>query len=479
MKNFLLLPSLLISISTLAQNNSSFRVHEWGTFTTLQSSNGSRLSGLQKDEEALPTFVNNIAHSYYYTGDIFGPKGFMANTWFEHVNVKMETPVLYFYSDVQRDVSVHVNFTNGSISQWYPERVDGEPNQYQGHLDFSQARTGWIKWDATVLPPNSTANYTSSEKLETPQWISPRATGSNLVKGSNGEIEKFLFYRGIANFDVPVKVEFNTTGKLVITNTGSEKINYVMVYEKTAGQQANIWWSGSLESSTNKIVCQPASIISPSGLDNEMSVFEDALVNAGLFRDEAKALLSTWQESYFQHDGLKVFWLAPRSFTDAILPIDINPAPLQLERVIVGRSEVLTPEKEQVLKQGTDQDFRNTWGTDRFSEAYWESRNKTITTWTSVDETCPLGVADIKSANAIHIFPNPVSEEINIQSSFNQATNLQIQIFNSLGVEIIHLNETAKGNYNKMLAMNDYAAGIYMVKIQSDNNVSSMKIIKR
>src|SRR5438045_4095749 len=106
MKKFLLLPAMLIVIIGIAQTN-PFVVHEWGTFTTLQSSNGERLSGLQKDEEALPTFVNNIAHSYYYTGVLHGPKGYMENTWFEHVTVKMETPVLYFYSNVQKDVSVN------------------------------------------------------------------------------------------------------------------------------------------------------------------------------------------------------------------------------------------------------------------------------------------------------------------------------------------------------------------------------------
>jgi len=471
---------MLIALIGFAQNNSGFKVHEWGTFTTLQSSNGERLSGLQKDEETLPSFVYNIAHSYYYNGFLFGPKGFMENTWFEHVTVKMETPVLYFYSDSMKDVSVNVNFKNGSISQWYPERADGESTQYQSHLDFSQPRTGWIKWNATVLPPNSIANYTDSSGLETPQWIRPRATASNLVQGSNGEIEKFLFYRGIANFDVPIKVEFNTSGKLIITNTGSDKISYAVVYEKVIGQQANIWWSGSLDGGTIKIVCKPSTATSASDLSDEMTRFEGALVTAGLFDDEAQALLSTWQESYFQHDGLKVFWLAPRSFTDTILPINITPVPQDLQRVIVGRSEVLTTQKEQELKQGSDSVFWQTYGSDRFSEAYWESRNKTITSWTNLDGSCATDVPDLNSANLnlIQIFPNPVSDAITIQSTFNEATYLRIQILNSLGVEVYNITETANGNYNKIISLREYASGIYSVKIQTDKNISCTKVIK-
>lgn len=480
MKKILLLPALLIAIIVSAQNNSGFNVHEWGTFTTLQSSNGMRLAGLQKDEETLPSFVNNIAHSYYYNGFLFGPKGFMENTWFEHVTVKMETPVLYFYSDAQRNVSVNVNFKNGSISQWYPERVDGESTQYQSHLDFSQPKTGWIKWNATVLPPNSNANFSDSSNLETPQWVRPRATASNLVQGSNGEIEKFLFYRGIANFDVPVKVEFNTTGKLVITNTGSDKISYAVVYEKTNGQQANIWWSGAMDGGDYKIICKPVSATSASDLNIEMTRFEDALVNAGLFDDEAKALLCTWQESYFQHSGLKVFWIAPRSFTDSILPIAITPVPQDLQRVIVGRSEVLTVQMEQELKQGTDSAFWTAWGTDRFSEAYWESRNENINSWTNVDGSCATEVSDITNTglNSIQIFPNPSSNEINIQSTFNEATNLNIHIFNSMGIEVTGFTETANGNYNKIISLGEYAAGIYTVKIQTDKNITCIKVIK-
>jgi len=481
MKKFLLLPAMLIAIIGIAQNDSALVVHEWGTFTTLQSSNGERLSGLQKDEEALPSFVYNIAHSHYYTGFLYGPKGFMENTWFEHVTVKMETPVLYFYSKMQRDVSVSVHFDQGSISQWYPERSDGESLQYQNHLDFSLPKTGWIKWNATILPPNSNLSYSGPSNLETPQWIRPRATGSNLVQAANGEVEKFLFYRGLANFDVPVKVEFNTTGKLVITNTGSEKINYVVVYEKADGQQANIWWSGALNGGDSKFTCRPSSIISASALNDEMNNFEDQLVNAGLYRDEAKAMLNTWQESYFQHDGLKVFWIAPRSFTDNVLPIDINPVPDQLQRVVVGRSEVLNVQKEQELKQGTDSDFWNVWGADRFSQAYFESRNKTISNWTTLDGNCAAILANIKEVdvNSFQISPNPFSNEISIQSYFNEAQNLKIQIFNSMGAEIFHLSETARGNYNKIIPMNEFAEGIYLLKIQSDNSISSLKMIKR
>ena len=235
-----------------------------------------------------------------------------------------------------------------------------------------------------------------------------------------------------------------------------------------------------MEGGDYKIICKPVSATSASTLNSEMTRFEDELVNAGLFDDEAKALLCTWQESYFQHNGLKVFWIAPRSFTDSILPIAITPVPQNLNRVIVGRSEVLTMQMEQDLKQGTDSAFWATWGADRFSEAYWESRNTNINAWTNLDGSCATEVPVLTNTglNSIQIFPNPVSDEINIQSTFNEAVNLKVQIINSMGVEIIGYTETANGNYNKIISLGGYAAGIYTVKIQTDKNITCIKVIK-
>ncbi len=515
MKQQLILSAILFTNLCIAQTNSYFFAHEWGTFTTLQSSNGKRLSGLQKDEEALPKFVQNIVYEGIY-------KGYPFHTTFSHVVVKMETPVVYFYSDKERDVTVDVKFKQGSISQWYPERTDGEyrylPTPSNQFLDFALPRTGWIKWNATILSPNTNEEVNdfccindscvSHPEWETPQWIRPRATSSNLVKGPNGEIEKFLFYRGIANFEVPLKVEFNDSGKLIIANNGTEKLNYVMVYEKKDGQVANIWWSGFLDKGSYQVICPSTTVITEAELNDEMKNFEDNLVCSGLFRDEAKAMLNTWKESYFEHSGLKVFWIAPRSFTDSILPIEISPVPDKLERVIVGRSEILTPEFEQVLKQNNDSVFTNKWSSDRFYFAYLENRKNTITAWTNINAECQPSqinsfsfdsvecvesyvfvenkistlentVEKIYDLGSIIIYPNPFKNEIYIESSFSKPNNLQVQMYNSMGKEVMNLCEnTNEGNYKKAISMDDFTNGIYFLRIKTDHYSTVKKIIK-
>ncbi|MFT5122528.1 MAG: hypothetical protein ACI97B_001159, partial [Verrucomicrobiales bacterium] len=71
-------------------------------------------------------------------------------------------------------------------------------------------------------------------------------------------------------------------------------------------------------------------------------------------------------------------WIAPRAYTDRILPIEIDPVPKQLERVIVGRSEVLTPGFEQTLLNEYQRDQLKSFYGDRYHLAYTERAQQLI-----------------------------------------------------------------------------------------------------
>ena len=62
-------------------------LHEWGTFTTVAGSDGVLLEGLSYEDHALPSFVHQR--------ETRAPG-------FDGVRGKMETPVLYFYSEIGR-----------------------------------------------------------------------------------------------------------------------------------------------------------------------------------------------------------------------------------------------------------------------------------------------------------------------------------------------------------------------------------------
>lgn len=76
---------------------------------------------------------------------------------------------------------------------------------------------------------------------------------------------------------------------------------------------------------------------------------ETALVAQGLFPKEAHAMLDTWRDSWFE-EGSRLIYIVPSPIVDAILPLQIEPAPSATVRVFVGRIELVTPETERSVE---------------------------------------------------------------------------------------------------------------------------------
>src|SRR5262249_43276760 len=80
-------------------------VHEWGTFLSVQGSDGVTLGGMVDSEEALPDFVETRSAETYNRTFILS---------------KMETPVTYFYTDKPRNVQVRIDMPKGTLTHFYP-----------------------------------------------------------------------------------------------------------------------------------------------------------------------------------------------------------------------------------------------------------------------------------------------------------------------------------------------------------------------
>jgi hypothetical protein len=71
------------------------------------------------------------------------------------------------------------------------------------------------------------------------------------------------------------------------------------------------------------------------------------LTESGLYAKEARAMVSTWKSSYFKTDGVRLLFVLPQSWTDRFIPMRVTPAPAELVRVMVGRVELLSEERER------------------------------------------------------------------------------------------------------------------------------------
>ncbi|HEU4339217.1 MAG TPA: hypothetical protein VFS19_04045, partial [Planctomycetota bacterium] len=169
-------------------------------------------------------------------------------------------------------------------------------------------------------------------------------TDADIVRvcmGKNPEFEKFLFYRGVGTFDLPLKVTL-AGDKVTVRNLGKEQIDQVVLFENRGGKLGY------------RIHCylkDEVTLDRPNadhGLDALNADLAKILVGQGLYEKEAQAMLKTWRDSWFE-PGLRVFYTVPKMATAWTLPLSITPAPAELKRVLVGRSEIITPEMEAAI----------------------------------------------------------------------------------------------------------------------------------
>src|SRR5262249_13017099 len=78
---------------------------------------------------------------------------------------------------------------------------------------------------------------------------------------------------------------------------------------------------------------------SEENLQKLEQAFLTDLTNKGLYEDEARAMLETWEAAYFKTPGTRLFFIVPRSWVDHYLPLEIS-VPAKIERVMVGRIEL-------------------------------------------------------------------------------------------------------------------------------------------
>src|SRR5271167_2486215 len=196
--------------------------HEWGTFTSIAGKDGRAALWLPLTGSAdLPAFVE-----HFQTPDF---KGGLRGT------VRMETPVLYFYTNRATTLSVHVSFSQGLITEWYPHADRVEPVGLQTQTRMASYLYDWsrsqkqpdssISWDSVTLEPGSSATLPREDS--TNHYYAARQTSSTPLRiktQAGDQIEKFLFYRGVASFSVPMSVKLANDGKILTQNLGAQEI---------------------------------------------------------------------------------------------------------------------------------------------------------------------------------------------------------------------------------------------------------------
>jgi hypothetical protein len=294
-------------------------VHEWGTFTSVAGQDGSALFWRPLEVESdLPAFVYSVDK-----GDTFRRLRYPSKSGLPVV-IRMETPVLYFYAKEEMSVRVKVGFPTGRITEWYPTaRVN------KGDIDWGELR---VMPGAQVYLPND---------FRENHYYPARETDAAAIQVRNDRVteqEKFLFYRGVGNFALPLSVKL-ADDKVVINKIGVENVGKVILFENRDGM---IGYRTAELTSTETALNRPDLHGDIRDLHRDLKAM---LIAEGLFEKEAEAMLNTWRSSWFE-EGMRLFFIMPRKITNTVLPLDIDPQPANLVRVLIGRTEMVTPEME-------------------------------------------------------------------------------------------------------------------------------------
>jgi hypothetical protein len=327
---FLALPRVYFAKQNFSP--SELTVHEWGTFTSISGKDGRAIYWLPLTGSTdLPSFVEHLREPNF--------KGGLRGT------IRMETPVIYFYSPREATLSVRVSFAKGLITEWYPHsasaaavdpRKDFSLYLMQGH--------GSIAWNSVHIEPGGATDFPHDATEN--HYYAARGTSSAPVRvttPSGDQHERFLFYRGVSAFTPPISAEVSDNGTVLVQNHIQEEVPDVILFERR-GDKVGYRILGPL--------ANQASLASPQlegSLPALFSDLEGMLISQGLHADEAHAMLETWKTSWFE-EGSRLFYLVPSNFVDSVLPLSISPVPSEITRVFVGRLELITPATEQAVE---------------------------------------------------------------------------------------------------------------------------------
>jgi hypothetical protein len=276
--------------------------HEWGTFTAVVDEGGHPLTWSPFDYRSdLPSFV-----------EVFQGHGKQKQP---PTTIRMETPVIYFYPREAMTLKARVGFPSGTITEVYP------PAKTFGHQG--------VDWGDIELDPK---DIRPLKREDAPSHYYPAREVDAAQVEANGGWDRFLFYRGVGDFPLPMAVKLDGPTLSITGRHGA-----TIIFERRGD-------------ALGLVVLPKGATVAPrpalnASIDDARWALLAALLGAGLYEKEARAMLATWNDAWFE-PGLRVFSVLDTADTDAVLPLTLDPKPTELKRVLIGRIEVLSPERQ-------------------------------------------------------------------------------------------------------------------------------------
>jgi hypothetical protein len=326
-------------------------VHEWGTFTSIAGVDGQPVEWSPLgDQSDLPCFVDRFR---------WEEKLRLAGT------VRMETPVIYFYAPRNVSVNVRVRFHQGVITEWFPRAAVTPARVTSAHLR-APSFVGSATWNDLTIAPFDEENFPTEPTAS--HYYAARQTDAAPVRAGS-QREKFLFYRGVGRFPLPLTAIVDDEGGIdvkpsaTVDRDGNGAVGTVMFFENRGG---TITYD-IRRAARGHVRFEPD--LHRAATIDVASDLEEMLIAEGLYAKEAHAMVETWRDAWFE-EGARLIYIVPQRTVDAVLPLEIAPKPVEQARVFVGRMELITPRMRAAVSTAlTDSDVTTLTRYGRFVRA--------------------------------------------------------------------------------------------------------------
>ncbi|MFK7904576.1 MAG: T9SS type A sorting domain-containing protein [Chitinophagales bacterium] len=165
-------------------------------------------------------------------------------------------------------------------------------------------------------------------------------------------------------------------------------------------------------------------------------------------------------------------------------------SPLNTPIVELGGSQILEEGQVIVLNAGnTGATFL--WSTGETTQTINVSSTGTYTVTVTNQEGCStsdsilieeeveVGIGDIEGLEAWNMYPNPFHNQLTLNLELNKNTNLEIQVLDISGREILQQNHFLQnGTHQLSFNTNEWAVGMYWVVLKSEKGMTISKLIK-
>jgi hypothetical protein len=234
--------------------------------------------------------------------------------------------------------------------------------------EFTTVRQPTVtRWAGKLLPPN----HADAKLIPT---VNPAKGGENYAAARNvpdawifrsdtrgfypniEPVEKFIFYRGAGEAHIPYRVSMSDDQSVTFDNYSQSANTFQVALRvkdgKASWKQLPNTEGPSKDANRSASITFPEEPISLKQADKELrALFLTELTSHGLTKDEAQAMIDTWNHTWFAEPGQRVFTIVDRTWVDSVLPLGITPEPKKIERVFVARYEILSPSTEKQLEQ--------------------------------------------------------------------------------------------------------------------------------